>query len=208
MSNALRYNVFVDVVQKNPFRSGPYSAVRPETVPAESPEEPARVSEPSDAFEDSASWRMPGSSDIGTESLGSQHSIAQVVHLLVDSETDFAEELSEEIGLPVLSLGETSLDELESELTKERYADGLILEGIPRDFEEARELDSLFRQVTPENHRVLGTSLVDESFQGVVDHYTNLDLLWIVPDVESDEKSDSKTLQDMLLCLQGMPVLE
>lgn len=131
----------------------------------------------------------------------------QVVHLLVDPRGDFGENLSKEVGLPLVSLVDGAVEKLATELAKPEYDNGFILEGYPTDAASAEKLDTLLQNVDRDDRRVLGWELTDQKHQSVLDHYMDKDLLWMVP--ESLDPSDTQEAKAQILsCLVGLPVLK
>lgn len=167
----------------------PFSAVRPHhgSVPLEASPE---ICETQDTFFKSK-----------PDTLGS---FPQVVHLLVDPESQLAENLSQEAGLPLVTLGKSGVDGLESVLLRPEYARGFVLEGFPQSQADAQKLDDMLRATPAEDHRVLGWEFADPCRQEVLDHYLDSGLLWMVPSsTDGCEESDStKSLQN---CLTGLP---
>ena len=198
------------------FSSGPFSAVRPYLGGSEEPVnlEGSAAAEPTDGFEsgpqepESAS---PPTQDLRNESTRSGMKAAlqafpQIVHLLVDPGQDWGENLSKEVGLPLISLTDEGVDCLEAELKKPEYAGGFILEGFPQDSVAAEKLDGLLENTDPTGRRVLSWELSDSRHQEVLDHYMNQDLLWMVP--ESNDPACSTQAKDNLMsCLSGLPAL-
>ena len=203
----------------NIFSRGPFSAVQPYLS---TPQGEARVPEPeisgpsdeferSDAAEEAEESSAPPSESLrkGASRTGAQvalQAFPQVVHLLVDPDESWGEDLSKEVGLPVLSLEDGSVDDLHEKLSQPQYAKGFILEGFPADTESAQKLDAMLENVSQEDHRVLSWNLSHEKHQEVLDHYIDRDLLWMVP--ESDGAESAGGSKDCVLsCLQGLPAL-
>lgn len=126
---------------------------------------------------------------------------------MVNPEEQWGENLSKEVGLPLISLRNGQVEELHHELQKPEYANGFILEGFPSDAESAQKLDSMLSQVAPQDRRVLGWELTDDSHQEVLDHYMDQDLLWMVPE-SSDPTSTLEASRNVMSCLVGLPALQ
>jgi hypothetical protein len=199
------------------FSAGPFSAVRPYLGGSDEPVEleDAPVEGPSDEFERAEPQEpvadAPPAQDIRKESSRSGMQVAlqafpQVVHLLVDPQQQWGENLSQEVGLPLISLTEKNVDNLEAELRKPEYADGFILEGYPNDSSAAEKLDGLLENTGHEGRRVLSWELSDDAHQEVLDHYMNQDLLWMVPEA-SDPSSVVQAKDNLMSCLHGLPAL-
>lgn len=199
------------------FSSGPFSAVRPYVGNGDSPVGSAEeIKEPNESFErsDSASVEEKSSPPLDdlqrdAASSGMQAALSafpQVVHLLVDPNLQWGENLAKEVGLPVISLAERNLNELAVDLKDPKFADGFILEGYPSTLEDAGKLDSLLKNVAPEDRRVLSWQLTDESHQEVLDHYMDQDLLWMVPE-SCDAANPVEAQNNILSCLHGLPAL-
>lgn len=199
------------------FSSGPFSAVRPylggsDTAAGVTEE----VREPSESFERSDSASSEEKSAPPLEGLqrdasnaGMQAALSafpQVVHLLVDPELQWGENLSKEVGIPVISLADRDVEQLATELKDPKFADGFILEGYPSTLEDAGQLDRLLKNVAPEDRRVLSWQLTDDSHQEVLDHYMDQDLLWMVPQA-GDGANPAETQSNILSCLHGLPAL-
>lgn len=207
-------------ILKKILSGGPFSAVRPYLGDSDKKAgDTETVEPPKDGFErsvgepqDPQSSTPPKSEDLreGAKRGGTQAALGafpQVVHLLVNPEEDWGENLSQEVGLPLISLSDGKVDGLGAELKKPEYAKGFILEGFPSDTESAAKLDSLLENVAQDDHRVLGWELTNERHQEVLDHYMDLDLLWMVP--ECCDPADAKEAKTNLMsCLQGLPALQ
>ena len=202
----------------NIFSAGPFSAVRPyngSDDPVDFEESP--VEDPADAFERAEPTPPESPSTPPTQELGKQsarsglsvalHAFPQIVHLLVDPGNDWGENLSKEVGLPLISLTADNADRLEAELQKPKYADGFILEGFPNDSTAAEKLDGLLENTGPEGRRVLSWELTDGAHQEVLDHYMNQDLLWMVPE-SGDPSCPVQAKDNLLSCLHGLPALQ
>lgn len=207
---------------KNWFSKGPFSAVRPylgggsnEPIGDSAPETKPAPQEPEDGFErsdETPESAAPSNDEMKKGGLRSGTHVAcgafpQVVHLLVDPSFDYAENLSKEVSLPVVSLSDGDVDKLQNELTKPEYAKGFILEGFPEDMESARRLDGLLENVAPQDRRVLSWDLTHDTHQEVLDHYMDLDVLWMVPEAQESDAEDG-TQKQMMSCLQGLPALQ
>jgi len=204
----------------NIFSRGPFSAVRPYIGGGEAPvpSKPDKGEEapvPDDRFApgdgaDASEGAPPksGSDEMsrGGRQTATQAALAafpQVVHLLVDPAESWGEDLSKSVGLPLVSLQDGTVDNLAERLSQPEYAGGFILEGFPTDTGAAEKLDHLLSNVSPESHRVVGWQLENEKHQEVLDHYMDLDLLWMVPDAEKAESAQ----ENLLSCLHGLPML-
>ena len=175
------------------------------------------MEDPADAFERAEPTPPESPSTPPTQELGKQsarsglsvalHAFPQIVHLLVDPGNDWGENLSKEVGLPLISLTADNADRLEAELQKPKYADGFILEGFPNDSTAAEKLDGLLENTGPEGRRVLSWELTDGAHQEVLDHYMNQDLLWMVPE-SGDPSCPVQAKDNLLSCLHGLPALQ
>lgn len=203
---------------KNILSRGPFSAVRPHY---EGPEESVSVGEeeetssPTDSFEPgetSSETTTPPVDELqrGASRSGVQaacRAFPQVVQLLVEPSLDWGENLSREVGLPVVSLAEGSVDTLREQLNDPKYSNGFILEGIPADAGAAAQLDDLLGNVPEQGRRVLSWDLTSDTHQEVLDHYMDRDLLWMVP--ESSNPADvQEARSNVLSCLHGLPAVE
>lgn len=131
----------------------------------------------------------------------------QIVHLLANPELHLGRHLSASTGLPLVSLGQgTSVDDLESMLTKPEFADGFILEGIPADRASAENLDGLLSATNPSGRRVLGWESESAQQQEIVDHYIDQGLMWVVPAPDGTD-GPQKVKSSLLECLVGLPAL-
>ena len=211
----------VSSIIKNWFSSGPFSAVRPflgggDEAVGESAPETAPAPEPTDGFQRADDAPESESSPPPAEDLkrgrlrsGAQAACGafpQVIHLLVDPSNDYAESLSQEMSLPVISLTEGKVDSLDQELAKPEYSKGFILEGFPHTMDQAKKLDGLLENVAPQDRRVLSWELSNETHQEVLEHYMDLDVLWMVPEA-ADPTSATEAKSHMMSCLQGLPAL-
>jgi hypothetical protein len=215
---ALGYTDVVTRIFSKIFSGGPFSAVRPYLGGSDEPVslDEAPISEPSDAFEraetEADESTAPPLQDLRSESARgglktALQAFPQIVHLLVDPENDWGENLSREVGLPLISLTDDSVDGLESELQKPKYAKGFILEGYPHDSLAAEKLDGLLEKTGPEDRRVLSWELSDNAHQEVLDHYMNQDLLWMVPE-SGDPTCPLQAKDNLMSCLHGLPALQ
>ena len=181
------------------------------------PEPNPEVKDPQDGFqpghpEDSKDAALPPTDGFrkgGARSAAQAalRAFPQVVHLLVDPSGPFGENLSKEVGLPLVSLQDGGVENLAIELSKPEYDNGFILEGYPSDTASAEKLDALLQNVDHNDRRVLGWELTDQKHQSVLDHYMDKDLLWMVP--ESLDPSDSQEAKAQIMsCLVGLPVLQ
>jgi len=198
---------------------GPFSAVRPSLDLQVEERSEVEVEDPSDGFERSESYREDSADRAAppTEALressgrsGMQAALRafpQVVHLLANPEEHWGEQVSEQVGLPLISLEDGSVETLEAELSKSKYADGFVLEGYPSNAESAEKLESLLGNVSDEGRRVVGWDLSNSTHQEVIDHYVNRDLLWMVPE-STDPSSRQEACSNLMSCLQGLPALQ
>jgi hypothetical protein len=205
----------VSQILKNIFSRGPFSAVRP-YLGGSGKSRPAReVPEPSDRFDRSEETAEPSAPSTEKLRQGARRSgtevalraFPQVVHLLVNPENDWGENLSKQVGLPLISLDNGSVENLEAELAKPQYANGFILEGFPSDAKSAEQLEDLLENVSEDDRRVVGWDLSNDSHQEVIDHYVNRDLLWMVPE-SADPESSQEAQQHLMSCLVGLPALQ
>ena len=176
--------------------------------------EESAPAEPTDGFESGPQEpesAAPPTQELRNESARSGLKTAlqafpQVVHLLVDPDENWGENLSKEVGLPLISLRDENVDGLEAELKKPEYARGFILEGFPHDSVAAEKLDGLLENTDPTGRRVLSWELSDSRHQEVLDHYMNQDLLWMVPEA-TDPTCASQAKDNLMSCLSGLPAL-
>jgi hypothetical protein len=200
----------------SPWPTGPYSAVRPgehlETV-----QDPTESSAPEPVDEmmpgqGSGARRGPSAQAMtghGQRSAGAALAgFPQVVHLLANPELHLGKQLSDETGLPVISLEGVAVDDLEELLAQPQFADGFILEGFPVDRASAETLDGLLSATDPGGRRVLGFDTSQTgSRQEIVEHYIDQGLLWMVPAPEQQHTSE-QVKTSLLECLAGLPALE
>lgn len=129
----------------------------------------------------------------------------QIVHVLADPQLHLGAQLSTATGLPVVSLKETSVEELATVLTAEEFAQGFILEGFPKDRSMAEGLDSLLAATSPNERRVLGWQAEKNVHQqSILDHYIDQGLLWSVPN-ESPAAPSEQVTDALLECMVGLP---
>jgi hypothetical protein len=194
---------------------GPFSAVRPaelrETVqePVESsgPEPVDEVVPISAGGQAARRGSAQGLADQAARSAGAALSaFPQVVHVLANPEFHLGQQISHETGLPVVSLQEVAVDDLEDLLTQPEYAEGFILEGFPKDRSSAEALDGLLSATGPTERRVLSFEHQNESQREIVDHYIDQGLLWMVPATPNQNPEQLKST--LLECLAGLPALE
>lgn len=190
----------------------PYLGTPNGPAPAPAPEVPRDNFERSETSEPQEESSSPSSDSLrrGGRQSGAQvalQAFPQVVHLLVDPEESWGEDLSKEVGLPLISLEDGSVENLADELSKPQYSQGFILEGFPVDTASAQKLDSMLENVSQEDHRVLSWDLSHESHQEVLDHYMDRDLLWMVPESSGTELANQPR-NCVLSCLQGLPALQ
>lgn len=198
--------------------TGPYSAVRPGEL--NRVQDPAESSGPEPVDEVVSSplepGRQAGRRAPSTQSMAEHANrsagaalaaFPQVVHLLANPELHLADQIAQETGLPVVSLDDTEISELEGLLAQPQYADGFILEGFPQDRARAEQIDGLLSATSPDGRRVLGFETTSESQQEVVDHYIDQGLLWQVP-APSASQSPAQVKSNLLECLAGLPALE
>ena len=176
--------------------------------------EKSAPAEPTDGFESGQQESesvAPPTQELRNESARSGLKTAlqafpQVVHLLVDPDQNWGENLSKEVGLPLISLKDENVDGLEAELKKPEYAKGFILEGFPQDSVAAEKLDGLLENTDPTGRRVVSWELSNSRHQEVLDHYMNQDLLWMVPE-PTDPTCASQAKDNLMSCLSGLPAL-
>lgn len=195
------------------WAKGPFSAVRPgevvqepvESAPAEPVDEtisvPMMPSAPLAGASSKTSEMMRQSQRAAGAALAA---FPQVVHVLADPELHLGDQIASETGLPVLSLEETSVEELGHILTSEKFSDGFILEGFPADKQSAEGLDALLSATGPAERRVLGWQLASGHEQAILDHYIDQGLLWAVPS-ESPQSPPEQVKNALLDCLVGLP---
>ena len=205
------------IALKHIFSGGPFSAVKPhyerpkESVPVTEEE----LSEPSDSFDSSrppSDSATPPADDLRKEAgrSGARAALGafpQVVHLLVEPNLQWGESLSQEVGLPVVSLAEVPLEGLQEKLHSPEYSRGFILEGIPQNAGQAEALDGLLENVPEDGRRVLSWELTSDTHQEVLDHYMDRDLLWMVPE-STDPSNTDEARSNVLSCLHGLPALQ
>lgn len=199
--------------------AGPYSAVRPGELNRSQDQAESSGPEPVDEVvsgapvEDStrsAPGRPTAQSMVEHAQRSASAALAafpQVVHLLANPELHLADQISAETGLPVVSLVNTEIQDLEGLLAQPKYADGFILEGFPQDRASAEQIDGLLSATAPDGRRVLSFESASESQQEVVDHYIDQGLLWQVP-APSSYHSPEQVKSTLLECLAGLPALE
>jgi hypothetical protein len=199
--------------------NGPFSAVRPGDLPpyrqdeVDSPSpEPVDELIPGTATAESAGSRagLNAQAMAGHSRRSAGAALAafpQIVHVLANPELHLGQQLAEETGLPLVSLAETAVDELEDLLVDERYAEGFILEGIPADRAAAQSLDGLLSATDANGRRVLGWESESKAQQEIMDHYIDQGLLWVVPSPQS-HSTPEQMKSTLLECLTGLPALE
>jgi hypothetical protein len=196
--------------------SGPFSAVRPREL--ELVQDPAESSapEPVDEMIPAAGQSQRSSRSASTQSMTEAArqtagtalmAFPQIVHVLANPELHLGQQLAQETGLPVVSLDEVGVDELEDVLSQPEYAEGFILEGFPEDRTDAETLDGLLSATSPNERRVLGFDTPSEAQQEIVEHYIDQGLLWMVPSPAPTQNS-AQLKSTMLECLVGLPALE
>lgn len=131
----------------------------------------------------------------------------QIVHVLANPELHLARQIAEETGLPVVSLSETPVAELEELLASPEYTEGFILEGFPSDVAQAQELDSLLGATDPNGRRVLGWESNTPAQQPIVDHYIDQGLLWVVA-TPAAQAPPQEVKTSLVECLVGLPALK
>jgi hypothetical protein len=145
---------------------------------------------------------------VGRESAGAALAgFPQVVHVLANPELHLGAQIAGETGLPVVSLQETPVGELEDLLSQPEYGEGFILEGIPSNVRQAQEIDSLLGATDPSGRRVLGWETTSEAQQEILDHYTNQGLLWVVATPAAQAPAE-QVKSSLVECLVGLPALK
>lgn len=197
--------------------TGPFSAVRPAETPVQEPTEsspPEPIDEVVPGLEAPPAGASRGSMSTGEMSRQSERSAGaalaafpQVVHLLANPELHLGQTLAEEMGLPLVSLAGTTLDDLDDLLAQPQFADGFILEGMPQDRAAAAALDGLLSATDPNGRRVLGFDSCTPAQQEIQDHYIDQGLMWLVPSPEKQPNSE-QTKSSLLECLVGLPAWE
>lgn len=197
--------------------TGPFSAVRPGEQrewaqdPAESsaPEPVDEVAPPREPT--SGASRGPSSqamAEMGRSSAAAAlTAFPQIVHVLANPELHLGQGLAKETGLPVVSLAEVAVEELQGVLAQPQYAEGFILEGFPQTRASAEALDGLLSATNPNERRVLGFEATSDAQQEIQDHYIDQGLLWLVPAPAQDQTPD-QVKSTLLECLVGLPALQ